>query len=186
MKNFALATVLALTAFCATAAEVKIEAQNAVGEGTTANQTVYELGIKEVINSNFAGDIVVKNYRTDGTDVLSTRYEAGLTGTMPAGPVGLYTRVAVGEKYKSGSNGFSYYSVEPGVSATIPSVTGLSASLGYRFQDAFADGHSDMTRTWRSKLSYDLNKTNAVYVGYDRQRGDSEANITKVGYIHRF
>ena len=187
MKNFALATVLALVAFCATAAEVKIEAQNAVGEGTTANQTVYELGIKEAINSNFAGDIVVKNYRTDGTDALSTRYEAGLTGTASlVGPVSGYTRVAVGEKYKSGSNGYSYYSVEPGVATSISYFPGLSASLGYRFEDAFADGHADMTRTWRSKLSYDLNKTNAVYVGYDRQRGDNEANITKVGYVHRF
>ena len=187
MKNFALATVLALTAFCATAAEVKIEAQNAVGEGTTANQTVYELGIKEAINSNFAGDIVVKNYRTDGTDVLSTRYEAGLTGTASLfGPVSGYTRVSIGENYKSGSDGFSYYAVEPGVSTPISYFPGVSASLGYRFQDAFGSGHSDTTRTWRSNLSYDLNKTNAVYLGYDVQRGDSEANITKVGYVHRF
>ena len=184
MRKFALATLLAFAAFSASAVEVKLEAQNSAGQNGTADQTVYEFGLKEKINSNFAGDVIVKNYRTDGTDVLSTRYEAGLTGTAPAGPVGLYTRVAVGEKYTSGSDGFSYYSVEPGVS--VPVIQGVSASLGYRFQDAFGSGHSDTTRTWRSKVSYDINKTSTVYLGYDSQRGDSDANITKVGYVHRF
>lgn len=186
MRKFALATLLALAAFSASAVEVKLEAQDSVGQSGTADQRVYEFGLKEKINSNFAGDVVVKNYRTDGTDALSTRYEAGLTGSMPAGPVGVYTRVAVGEKYKSGSAGFSYYSVEPGVSVPVTYFPGVSASLGYRYQDAFGSGHSDETRTWRSKVSYDINKTSTVYLGYDSQRGDSDANITKVGYVHRF
>jgi hypothetical protein len=184
MKNFVLATLLAVAALGVSAAEVKLEAQNSNGVGTTADQRVYEFGIKEAINSNFAGDFIVKNYRTEGTDALSTRYEAGVTGAMPVGPVGVYTRVAIGEKYKSGDAGYSYYSVEPGVTAKLPANFG--ASLGYRFQDAFKDGHTDQTRTWRAKLGYDINATNNVYIGYDRQRGDSEANITKVGYIHRF
>ena len=186
MKKITLATIFALAAFTATAAEVRIEAQNANGQGTTADQRVYELGVKESINKNFAGDIVVKNYRTETTNVLSTRYEAGLTGTVPVGPVSAYTRVAVGERYVSGANGYSYYSVEPGVVAPITFVPGLSASVGYRFQDSFSDNRNDTTRTWRSKLGYDLNKTSTVYIGYDQQRGDSEQNITKVGYIHRF
>ena len=187
MKKFALATLLAFAAFSASAVEVKLEAQNSVGQNGTADQTVYELGLKEKINNNFAGDIVIKNYRTDGTDALATRYEAGVTGNAPLyGPVSGYTRVAVGEKYKSGSDGYSYYSVEPGIAAPIAIVPGLSASLGWRFQDAFGSGHSDSTRTWRSKLGYDVTKTSNVYVGYDVQRGDSEANIVKVGYVHKF
>jgi len=186
MKKITLATILALATLTATAAEVRLEAQNANGVGTTADQRVYELGIKESITKNFAGDIVVKNYRTDNTDILSTRYEAGLTGAVPVGPVSAYTRVAVGEKYVSGSGGFSYYSVEPGVVAPITVVPGLALSVGYRFQDAFADNKNDTTRTWRSKLGYDLTKSDTVYVGYDRQRGDSEQNITKIGYIRRF
>jgi hypothetical protein len=186
MKKFTLATILALATLTATAAEVRLEAQDANGQGTTASQTVYEIGVKESITKNFAGDIAVKNYRTNNTDILSTRYEAGLTGTVPVGPVSAYTRVAVGEKFVSGSGGFSYYSVEPGVVAPITVVPGLAVSLGYRFQDAFADNKADTTRTWRSKLGYDLSKTSTVYVGYDQQRGDSQQNITKVGYVHRF
>ena len=186
MKKFTLATILALATLTATAAEVRLEAQDANGQGTTASQTVYEIGVKESITKNFAGDIAVKNYRTNNTDILSTRYEAGLTGSVPVGPVSAYTRVAVGEKFVSGSGGFSYYSVEPGVTASIPVVKGLGLSLGYRFQDTFADNKNDTTRTWRGKLGYDLDKSNTVYVGYDQQRGDSQQNITKVGYVHRF
>jgi len=184
MKKFTLATILALSALTATAAEVRLEAQDANGQSTTASQTGYEFGFKEAITKNLAGDIAVKNYRTNNTNILSTRYEAGLTGSVPVGPVSAYTRVAVGEQFVSGSGGTSYYSVEPGVS--VPIVKGLGLSLGYRFQDTFADNKADTTRTWRGKLGYDLTKTSTVYVGYDQQRGDSQQNITKVGYVHRF
>ena len=186
MKKFTLATILALATLTATAAEVRLEAQDANGQGTTASQTVYEIGVKESITKNFAGDISVKNYRTNNTDILSTRYEAGLTGSVPVGPVSAYTRVAVGEKFVSGSGGFSYYSVEPGVIVPVTYFPGTTVSLGYRFQDSFNDSRNDTTRTWRGKLGYDLDKTITVYVGYDQQRGDSQQNITKVGYVHRF
>lgn len=188
MKKIALATVMALAlATSAMAVEVKIEAQDSNGQNGTASQRVYELGLKQKLNDNFAGDIIVKNYRTDGTDALSTRYEAGLTAGAPiTGPLSGYTRVAIGEKYKSGSAGYGYYSVEPGLGVAFSYFPGLSASVGYRFQDAFADGKSDLTRTWRTKVGYDLTKVDNVYVGYDVQRGDSDANIAKIGYIRRF
>jgi hypothetical protein len=188
MKKIAFATILALSlATSAMAVEVKIEAQESNGQSGTADQRVFELGLKQKINENFAGDIVVKNYRTDGTDVLATRYEAGLTGSATInGPLSGYTRVAIGERYKSGSAGYSYYSVEPGLGVAFSYFPGLSASVGYRFQDAFADGKSDLTRTWRTKVGYDLTKVDNVYVGYDVQRGDSDANIAKIGYIRRF
>lgn len=183
MKKIALATALLLAATLASAVELRLEGQDANGKNGTAGQTVYELGVKEAINKNFAGDIVVKNYRTDNTNTLATRYEAGLTASNTYGAVTPYARVAIGEKYTSGASGFSYYSVEPGVATSVGSVT---ASLGWRFQDAFSNNQNDTTRTWRAKLGYDLNKNNNIYVGYDVQRGDSDQNITKVGYIHRF
>jgi hypothetical protein len=185
MKKIALATVLALAATLASAVEVRLEGQNAQGENGTASQTVYELGIKEAINKNFAADVAVKQYRTDNTNALANRVEAGLTGsTQLYGPVNGYTRVALGEKYVSGQAGYSYYSVEPGVAAAVGA--GVTASLGWRYQNAFNDSHNDQTRTWRAKLGYDLTANDNVYVGYDYQRGDSDQNITKVGYIHRF
>lgn len=183
MKKIALATVLALVVGSASAVEVRLEGQDANGKSGTAGQTVYELGIKESINKNFAGDLVVKNYRTDNTNTLSTRYEAGLTAANTYGKVTPFARVAVGEKYTSGANGFSYYSVEPGVATSLGNVT---ASLGWRYQDAFSNSQNDQTRTWRTKVGYNVTKNDNIYVGYDVQRGDSNQNITKVGYIHRF
>lgn len=186
MRKFALASVLAVAAFSASAVEVRLEAQDADGKNGTASQTVAEISVKQAINTNFAGDLTVKQYRTDGTNALANRVEAGLTGTTKLyGPVNGYTRVAIGEKYVSGQAGYGYYSVEPGVSVPF-GTTGVTASLGYRFQDAFNDTHNDLTRTWRAKVGYDLTANDNVYVGYDRQRGDSQQNIAKVGYIHRF
>ena len=185
MKKIALATVLALAATLASAVEVRIEGADADGKNGTVSQNVFEGSVKQSINNNFAGDVTFKQYRDDNTHNLANRIEAGVTGsTALYGPVTGYTRVALGEKYASGSTGYGYYSIEPGVSAGLG--YGLTASLGWRFQDAFNDSHNDTTRTWRTKLGYDINPANTVYVGFDRQRGDSEQNITKVGYVHRF
>ena len=183
MKKIALATVLAMAATLASAVEVRLEGQDANGKNGTAGQTVYEFGVKEAINKNLAGDIVVKNYRTDNTNTMSTRYEAGLTASNTYGAVTPFVRGAIGEKYVSGASGFGYYSVEPGIGVKQGSV---SASLGWRYQTAFSDSQNDQTRTWRAKLGFDITKNDTVYIGYDRQRGDSDQNITKVGYIHRF
>lgn len=184
MKKIALATLLALAVGSASAVEVRLEAQDADGKNGTASQTVGELSVKESINKNFAGDLTVKQYRTDSTHDLATRVEAGLTASNTYGNFTPYTRVAIGEKYVSGATGYGYYSVEPGVAVSL--LGSATASLGYRFQDAFNDSHNDLTRTWRAKLGYDLTKNDNVYVGFDRIRGDQEQNVTRVGYIRRF
>ena len=187
MRKILIASVLALAAMSASAVELRLEAQDANGQNGTASQTVYELGVKQSINANFAGDLAVKQYRADTTNALANRVEAGLTGTMPLySIINGYTRVAIGENYISGASGYSYYSVEPGVSAAIKYMPGTTVSLGYRYQDAFNSGHNDLTRTVRAKVGYDITKNNNVYIGYDSQRGDADQNITKIGYIHRF
>lgn len=186
MKKIALATVLAMFAFAASAVEVRVEGQDQNGRNGAASSTNYELSVKEKINDTFAGDVVATQYRTDNTHALANRLEAGVTGTVPVyGVVSGYTRVALGQKFTNGAGSFGYYSIEPGVTAPIGS-TGVTASLGYRFRDAFVDSNNDLTRTWRAKVGYDITKADNVYVGYDRQRGDTAANIAKVGYIHRF
>jgi hypothetical protein len=97
----------------------------------------------------------------------------------------LYTRAAIGEKFTNTSN-FSYYSVEPGVTAPIGS-TGLTARVGYRFRNAFdPSANADTTRTWRAGLSYDLTKKDTIGVRYDRVRGDSNADGIAVNYTRSF
>lgn len=184
MKKIALATVLALAATLASAVEVRVEAQDADGKNGTASQTVGELSVKQAINTNFAGDVTIKQYRTDGTNALANRVEAGVTASNTYGNFTPYARVALGEKYASGNAGYSYYSVEPGVAVSVfPAVT---ATVGYRFQNAFSDSQNDLTRTARFKVGYDVTKADNVYVGFDRVRGDSEQNVARLGYIHRF
>lgn len=185
MKKLVLATALLLAASLASAVEVRLEGQDADGKNGTASQSVYELSVKESINKNFAGDVTVKQYRTDGTNALANRVEAGLTGTAALyGPVNGYVRGAIGEKYASGSSGYGYYSIEPGVAAALG--YGLTAQLGWRYQTAFSDNQNDQTHAWRVKLGYDVTKSDNVYVGFDRVRGDTEQNVARLGYVHRF
>jgi len=116
MKKIAIATlmVLASTAF---AASVTFEGQDQQGEKGAVGSTNYALSVKESINNTFAADIGATNYQQDGTKALSTRLETGLTTSVPMGPVGIYARTAVGEKYNNTKN-FAYYSIEPGVTLT--------------------------------------------------------------------
>lgn len=185
MKKFALATLLALVAVTASAVEVRVEGADADGKNGSPNQNIYELSVKESINKNFAGDLTVNQSRTEGTHALANRTEAGVTASTSYAGSTPYARVAIGQKFINNQNSFGYYSIEPGVSVPV-ATTGATVSLGYRFREAFNDNNADTTRTWRAKLGYDINSTNNVYVGYDRERGDTQQNITKVGYIHAF
>lgn len=188
MKKLALAAVLALAATMASAVEVRVEGQDADGKNGSVSQNVYELSVKEAINKNFAGDVTVKQYRTDGTNALANRVEAGVTasnGYTLGVPFTAYTRVALGQKFVNNAGSFGYYSIEPGVAVPVAS-TGATVSLGYRFQSAFNDDQNDTTRAWRAKLGYDVTKSDNVYVGFDRVRGDTDQNVARLGYIHRF
>ncbi len=183
MKKIALATTLVLAATLASAAEMGLEYKdyNGVNGGSDANS--YTLSVAGNLAPGIKLDGKFQNKQVDGTNALSTRLETGLTGTVPVtGPLSVYARGAVGEKFTN-TGDFSYYSIEPGVAVKQGPV---GVSLGWRYRDAFNDANNDQTRTWRAKASYDLTKQDSVYVGYDRQRGDSEYNAWRVGYVRGF
>jgi hypothetical protein len=185
--------LLALVAILATgsvfAASGTVEYQNIDGTGSTpTDQNQYSLTVKENINKNFVGDLGISqtSNRTSGSDTLaSTRTEAGLTGSTSMFGVTPYVRTALGQKFSSSTN-FTYYSVEPGVSAGIPGVAGLNAKVGYRFRNAVDTGNNDTTRTWRAGLSYDLTAKDTIGVRYDKMRGDTNQNIVAVNYTRGF
>jgi len=185
-KIFAiLALAVSSSAFAATAT---LEYQDINGvQNTPSDQRNINLTVKEAINANFAGDVQLSNTwnNTATSDAASSfRAEGGLTGsTTLVGPLSGYTRVAVGQKFTTTTN-FTYYSVEPGV--TMPLGAGFSAKVGYRFRNAFDTANNDTTRTWRAGLGYAINKNNAVGLGYDQVRGDSNQNIVKVSYTRGF
>lgn len=139
---------------------------------------------KTALNKNFAIDAGIQTTTADVANTVTNRYEAGLTAGTDFGAFKPDVRLAVGQKQKSGVESFSYYSVEPGVNATLPA--GFSARLAYRYRDAFNEANADQSRTWRASLGYNLTKADKVTVGYDRLRGDGANNTTTVAYTRSF
>jgi hypothetical protein len=188
MKKVLLAILAMAVSSGVFAASATLEYQDINGVQNTPNdQRNINLTVKESINKSFTGDVQLSNtYNNTATSdaASSFRAEGGLTGSVPLiANVSGYTRVAVGQKFTTTTN-FGYYSVEPGV--TLPIGAGFSAKVGYRFRNAFDTANNDTTRTWRAGLGYDINKNNAIGVGYDQVRGDSNQNVIKVSYTRGF
>lgn len=173
-----LAVAISGTAFAADS--VTVESQRINNAGAAAQQQ-YVLGVKKQF-SGFAGDLAFSNAQTEGTNALSTRIEAGAT---VAGPVGLYTRVATGQKYSNTAD-FSYYSIEPGIAVAVPGVAGLTAKAGFRWRSAYDSANNDQTHTARYSLAYAVSKNDTVAVKYDRVNGDSNQKIVAVAYTRGF
>ena len=181
MKKLAIATLVALSGFAYAGDTVTLEGQHINNAGAAAQQQ-YVLGIKKDFGS-FAGDVSFANAQTEGTNALSTRLEAGATVN---GPVGLYARAAVGQKY-SNTTDFTYYSIEPGIAAAVPGLSGVTAKVGYRFRSAFdSTQNNDQTNTMRYALSYALNAKDSVALKYDRVKGDSNQKVVSVAYTVGF
>jgi len=175
---------LALMTSMAFAGSITLEGQDQLGDKGAKNSTNYQLSVKENINKTLAVDVAFTNYQQHQTEALSTRAEAGITGSFPVGPVGVYTRVALGEKYNNTGN-FAYYSIEPGITYTLGKAT---AKVGYRYRTAAVNPNvsNDTTDTSRFGLSYALTKKDAVGFRFDRTIGDSTNHVYNLIYIRSF
>ena len=181
MKKIFAILALAITGTAFAADSFTVEGQHINNAGAAAQQQ-YVLGVKKEF-SGFAGDLAFSNAQTEGTNALSTRLEAGAT---VAGPVGLYARAAIGQKY-SNTTDFTYYSVEPGIAVPVPGVAGLTAKVGYRFRSAFdSSQNNDQTHTARYSLAYALSKDDTVALKYDRVNGDNNQKVIAVAYTRGF
>jgi len=183
MKKFL--TSLALVAITGTAMAGSFTVQHQSINGIGSNdQVLYGLSVKENINKVFAGDMGITNTQTERTNALSTRLEVGVTASgLSVGPLTGYVRTAMGQKY-SNSTDFTYYSIEPGVTTKLGSMT---LKLGNRYRSATnATANNDQTHTWRVNASYPVSKNGSVGLGFDRMRGDSNQNATTVSYSHSF
>jgi len=181
MKKIFAIMALAITGTAFAADSFTVEGQHINNAGAAAQQQ-YVLGVKKEF-SGFAGDLAFSNAQTEGTNALSTRLEAGAT---VAGPMGLYARAAVGQKY-SNTTDFTYYSVEPGVAVAVPGVAGVTAKVGYRWRSAMdSTQNNDQTHTARYSLAYALSKNDTVAVKYDRVNGDNNQKVVAVAYTRGF
>jgi hypothetical protein len=187
MKNSTLVIMLvsciSSSAFAATAT---VEYQDKKGVDGTVNANTYQLSVKENITNNFAGDVSLRsNVKESSGTVSSSRVEVGLTGTTKVGIFNPYLRLATGQKFTT-TKDFSYYSIEPGVTAPIGD-TGFTARVGYRLRDAYdSTANADMTKTWRAGVAYNLTKKDTIGVRYDRERGDSNYNSWNFNYTRSF
>jgi hypothetical protein len=183
MKKIFAILALAVTGLAVAGDSVTLEGQHINNVGAAAQQ-LYGLTVKKEINSTFAGDIGLGQVTTEGTNALSTRLEAGLTGTTPIyGIVNGYTRVALGQKYTN-TTSFTYYSVEPGIAVPFGPLT---AKVGWRYRtadDSITNG--DQTHTMRYGVSYAVSKVDTIGVRYDRMNGDYNQKIWAVNYTRGF
>jgi len=182
-KIVTIAALMAATTF-ASAASVTVEGQVQTGDRGARDSSNYALSVQQSLNKTFAADVGFTALQEDTTKALSNRLEVGVTGTRPVGPVSLYTRVAVGEKFSNGAD-FGYYSVEPGVVYNFTNK--LSGKVGYRFRNGFGDnGNLDTTHTARAGVSYAVTKQDTIGVRYDQVRGDSFNHSFNFAYTRSF
>lgn len=182
MKKIFAILALAFTASAFAADSVTLDVQN-VNNLSTADSKVYVLAVKHDLTKNLVLDGQISNTQTDGTKALSTRIETGLTASTELfGPIKGYTRVSVGQKFSNGSD-FSFYSIEPGVTAPVGPFT---AKLGWRYRSATNTSNGDQTHTVRAALSYPLTKVDSIAVRYDRVTGDNDQKIWAMAYTRSF
>jgi hypothetical protein len=92
-----------------------------------------------------------------------------------------------GLKKYSNTTDFAYYSVEPGIAAAVPGLSGVTAKVGYRFRSAFnGSQNNDQTQTARYALSYALSKVDTITAKYDRVKGDSNQKVVGFAYTRGF
>jgi len=145
---------------------------------------VYNFTAKTAINNTFAVDAGILTTTGDISNAITNRYEAGLSGKYDlTSIVTTDLRLATGIKQKSGSNDFTYYSVEPGVNAKFGDIT---ARVAWRYRDAYQDTNADQSRTMRYALGYNVTAKDKVTLGYDTLRGDGANNTTYVAYTRSF
>ena len=181
-----LTTILALFTSGVFAASASLEVQDLAGKNTTPDMKAAILSVKENVSKNFIGDITFTDVRISTNNAIVNRLEAGLTGSMPlVGPFTGFIRTAVGQRYSSVSD-FSYYSITPGVRAPIGN-TGFHTSVSYRYRNAFdATANTDLTRTWRGDLGYDITKQDRIGISYMNVSGDAQQDIYAINYSRRF
>lgn len=123
MKKFAIATVMALAAFAASAVEVGVTAVNQ----TTPNPNRYGYGV--TVGENFGSYNLtagVSRFEREAND--QTRYTlVGSREVYKVGPVGLTGRV--GYAYLNNATGSDGSALTVGVGATVPVAKNVTAGL---------------------------------------------------------
>lgn len=183
MKKIVLALLLVASTSAFADKFVLEKARASDTSGALGANTWYVKGIVDV-SKNLVLDASLQTTQADVTNKISSRYDIGVNPKFDlVGPVRGYARMSVGEKISTSGN-FSFYAVEPGITAPLGS--GLSTQIGYRFRNAFNTTNNDTTHTLRAGVTYELTNKDAIGVRFDRMRGDQNQNIWNVNYVRSF
>ena len=181
MKKFLAVALLGL-ASVANAGSFIVEYSPVKGIGRP-DGTGYLIKVGETVAKNVELDVQAAIAQSDGTNAVSTRLETGLTPKFDIGFGTFYTKFALGRKLDARGNK-DYYGIEPGV--IVPLNDKFSVRYGFRFRDGYGGDTGERTDTHRLGVSYNLTKTDAINVRFDRQRGDSQQDSWNFAYIRRF
>ena len=185
IKSVIAATMIAACGVAIADSSVNVQyfGQEAKSNGATSHYVV--TGFKTDVTNRLAVDVSATQNQADATNLVTNRWEAGLTGTIAkAGPATFTVRGATGIKAKSGVESFSYYSVEPNVSVALPA--NFSASYGWRYRDSYEGANGDYSITDRYTVSYNLTKNDKISLRHDDQRGASGSRATGLIYTRSF
>lgn len=184
LKMLALAGLLTVSSIASAQSVTVGYAQRALDAGSQEHQN--SISVKTKSYGSFTGDAGISAVQNDGTNVITNRYELGVTYTQPlTSMLNADFRVAQGWKAKSGSEVTTYYVLEPSVTAKIPA-TAASVKVGYRVRNAWESNVADNSTTSRLALGYDLTKVDKISLGRDWQRGDGALTQTTLQYTRAF
>ncbi len=185
LKLLVAATALAITTLASAQSSMTVTYGVKDTETTNIQSHVANLSVKTRAFNNIDVDAAINTDTTDVSRGVTNRYELGVTQGMQLSPVLRGdVRVATGLKQKSGTQDFSYYSVEPAVSAKFGD---FNARVAYRFRDAYdSTANADRSNTMRYSVGYAITKKDALRLGYDVQRGDGANTQTTIAYTRSF
>jgi hypothetical protein len=152
-------------------------------DNTQAHQVA--LSVKTRLLKQLDGEVGFSNDSTDATNALTTRMEAGVIFLQPLNEnIDFNFKTMIGQKQKSGQEGFAYYSLEPSVKVKLPAR--FFASVGYRFRNAFDESNNDRSNTMKYAVGYQVTPKDSISLGYDVTRGDGANDMTSIKYTRSF
>jgi hypothetical protein len=159
---------------------------NQKDDTTHALTDVLMLDLKTSVFKYTDADLLVINKTAVGKNVVTNRYEGGITVTYPlVDAVSVYIRPSVGYKQKSGAEGFYYYTSEEGIKLKLP--YDFSATVGYQYRNSFDTGNKDQLGTMRYYLGYNVTPKDKIILGkFQDISGYNCANTYWAGYTHSF
>lgn len=186
MKKTLLATLLALSAITAQAADkgfvtLEYEHEGIHGSNTNVNSFNILPGVK--LDNGFTIDLKTQIQTKTGEQTTSANLEPRVRYDYDLGPVSVWGRLGVGEKFADADH-FAYYTVEPGVTLRLTSAASVFVSDRYR--DSFSDGKGYQTNTVYVGGSYAVTNADTVAVKAYRKYQDTESNGLEVAYTRWF